>query len=265
MDTLKILLVSIIQGITELLPISSSAHIILFGTLLKIDITSTLLVLFHFGTTLAIILFFWKKIFYKLFSKNKLVFLLKLFLASLPAGIAGLLFEDIISSKLHHPWILGISLVFWGIFMIFVERKFTKISKEKINDMEQISWKQAFIIGLSQTVALIPGTSRSGITTMTGILLGLDKYTAFEYSFFLSVPVLGGTFVWLFLRNQVDSILRIVGEPIIPNIIITIFGTLLFSFLTLWVLKKIKRKNWLTFFGIYRICLGILVLLYFYL
>ena len=233
MDTLKILLVSIIQGITELLPISSSAHIILFGTLLKIDITSALLVLFHFGTTLAIILFFWKKIFYKLFSKNKLVFLLKLFLASLPAGVAGLLFENIISSRLH--------------------------------DIEQISWKQAFIIGLSQTVALIPGTSRSGITTMTGILLGLDKYTAFEYSFFLSIPVLGGTFVWLFLRNQVDSILRIVGEPIIPNIIITIFGTLLFSLLTLWVLKKIKRKNWLTFFGIYRICLGILVLLYFYL
>lgn len=265
MDTLKLLLISIIQGITELLPVSSSAHILLLGNFLKIDISSTLLVLFHLGTTLGIIVFFWEKIFYKLFSKSKIIFFSKLLLASIPAGVTGLLFDDIISSKLRAEWILAISLVFWGIVLIFVEKRFTKNNDKKIDDIEKISWKQALIIGLSQTIALIPGTSRSGITTITGIFLGLEKYTAFEYSFFLSIPILTGTFVWLLIQNQSESILNIVGEPLIPNILIIILATFLFGLFTLHILKRIKRKNWLTFFGIYRIALGLFVLIYFYL
>lgn len=266
METLKLLIISIIQGITELLPISSSAHILLLGDILKIDIPSTLLVTFHLGTTLAILIFFREKIFKDFFTKKKFLFFSKLIVASIPAGITGLLFENIISSKLHSEWIFAISLIFWGIVMIFVERKYTKNESNKMEDFEKVSWKQAVLIGFSQVIALIPGTSRSGITTLTGILLGLKKYTAFEFSFFLSIPILSGTFCWLLIKNHSDgSLMEITEEPVLLNLFVILFVTFLVGFFTLQILKKIQKENWLTFFGIYRIVLGILIILSFYL
>lgn len=266
METLKLLIISITQGTTELLPISSSAHILLLGEIFKMDIPSTLLVTFHLGTTLAIVIFFWKKIFKNFFSKKKILFFSKLIVASIPAGISGLLFENIISSKLHSKWVFSLSLIFWGIGMILVERKFTKNETYKIDDFEEVSWKQAILIGLSQVIALIPGTSRSGITTLTGIVVGLKKFTAFEFSFFLSIPILSGTFAWLLIKNNLQSSIgRVIGEPQLINLGIILVVTFLMGFFTLQVLKKVKKKNWLTFFGIYRIVLGILILLFFFL
>ena len=266
METLKLLIISIIQGITELLPISSSAHILLLGDILKIDIPSTLLVTFHLGTTLAILIFFWKEIFKDFLTKKKFLFFSKLIVASIPAGITGFLFENIISSKLHSEWIFALSLIFWGIVMIFVERKLTKNESDKIEDFEKVSWKQAVLIGFSQVIALIPGTSRSGITTLTGILLGLKKFTAFQFSFFLSIPILSGTFIWLLIKNNsTDLFGEIIGNQALLNLGVIIIVTFLVGFLTLQLLKKIQKEKWLTFFGTYRIVLGVLILLYFYL
>ena len=184
MEILKYLIIGIIQGITELLPVSSSAHILLLGKLMNLNFSSSLLITFHLGTTLAIILFFWSKIFKDFFTKSKLKFFLKIIVASIPVGIAGIFFDKFISEKLRAEWIIALSLIVWGIVMILVEKKFTKDEEEKLRKVEDLSWKQAFVVGSSQILALIPGTSRSGITTIVGILMGMKKYVALKFSFF---------------------------------------------------------------------------------
>ena len=261
MEMIKMGILAIIQGITELLPISSSGHLILLGEYFNISITTLILSTFHLGTTLAIILFFREKLFKNLFTKEKLLFYIKILVASIPAGIVGFLFEELISERLRATWIIAVSLIVWGIVMILMEQK-----KKDINgkNLEAISWKQSLSIGISQTLALIPGTSRSGITTITGMLVGLDKYTALEYSFILGIPVLLGSSMYGILKE-----ILMVGEPLTSTILsvsvikITVMAILplIIGYLVLILLKKFQRKNWLTCFGMYRIVLGILILL----
>jgi len=266
MEMIKLLIIGVIQGIAELLPISSSAHILIIGKLMNLDISSSLLITFHLGTTIAIMIFFWRKIFKNFLSKSKLLFFLKIFVASIPAAIVGLLFDEIISEKLRAEWIIALSLILWGIVMIVVEKKCIKEDEERLSDIEKISWKQAILIGLSQTIALIPGTSRSGITTITGIIMGLKKFAALEFSFFLSIPILLGTFIWLIIKNpSISNFETIVGQPISLNIFIILISTLMFGIITLLVLNMMKKSRWLTVFGIYRIILGGIILILFYL
>lgn len=265
METLKLGFVGIIQGISELLPISSSAHMLLLGELLKINVTSSLLILFHLGTTVAVIIFLRKQLFKNLFSKKKLLFYIKILIATLPAGIVGFLFNDIISKHLRKHWILAISLILWGIVMIVLEARKDKkeeIKKEKVSTVENITLKQAFLIGLSQTIALIPGTSRSGITTIAGIFLGLPKYVALKFSFTLSIPVLLGSFAWFLAKSfkSTNGISAVVTQPIYLNFLTIFLTTFIFGLISMKLLRKAKKKKWLTFFGIYRIILGIVVL-----
>ncbi len=266
MEILKFLIIGVIQGITELLPVSSSAHILLLGKLMNLKISSSLLIIFHLGTTLAIILFFWDKIFKDFFTKSKLKFFLKIIIASIPVGVVGFFFDDFISEKLRAEWIIALSLIIWGIVMIIIEKRCTKDEDEKLSNIEDISWKQALVVGCSQVLALIPGTSRSGITTITGILMGMKKYVALEFSFFLSIPVLLGTFILLFVKNHtIVSFTQIVGEPVLLNSLMIVTSTLLFGVVTLLALSITKKSQWLAVFGVYRIVLGIVILLLFYL
>jgi len=266
MEILKLLIIGVIQGVTELLPVSSSAHILLLGKLMNLEVSSSLLITFHLGTTLAIILFYWDKIFKNFFTKAKFKFFLKIIAASIPVGIVGFFFDNFISEKLRAEWIIAVSLIIWGIVMILIEKKFIKNEDGKLDNVENVSWKQALVIGGSQILALIPGTSRSGITTITGILMGMKKYVALEFSFFLSIPVLLGTFVLLFVKNHtVASFTQIVGEPVLLNFSIIVTSTLLFGVITLLALKMVKKSQWLTVFGVYRIVLGIAILILFYL
>jgi len=259
-ETIKIGILAIVQGITELLPISSSGHLILLGEYFDIPITTLILSIFHLGTTFAIILFFRKELFKNLFTKEKLLFYSKILVASIPTGIVGFLFEKLISKRLRATWIIAVSLIVWGIVMILMEQKKKYINKEKI---ENVSWKQAISIGLSQTLALIPGTSRSGITTITGMLVGLDKYTALKYSFILGIPVLLGSSIYgifkefggmksLTMTTLSVSTIKMIVVAILPFIV---------GYISLILLKKFQKKNWLTYFGIYRILLGILTLI----
>jgi len=266
MEILKLLIIGVIQGVTELLPVSSSAHILLLGEIMSLKVSSSLLITFHLGTTLAIILFFWSKIFKDFFTKSKLKFFLKIIVASIPVGIVGFFFDDFISEKLRDEWIIALSLIVWGIVMIVIEKKCTKNEEEILGNVEDISWEQALVIGSSQILALIPGTSRSGITTIVGVLMGMNKYVALKFSFFLSIPVLLGTFILLFVKNHtIASFTQIVGEPVLFNTLIIIVSTLLFGIITLLSLQMVKKSQWLTVFGIYRIILGVVILLLFYL
>lgn len=262
------LIIGIVQGITELLPISSTGHILMLGKVLNMGtISSSLLVLFHLGTTVAILLFYGKKLFKNFLKKEKWTFYLKVFVATIPAALAGLLLDDFISEKLRSTWIIALSLIVWGIVMIILEKrkKGEKSERQEVSDIEKITWKQAILIGCSQVIALIPGTSRSGITTIAGILSGLEKYVALEFSFILSIPVLLGAFLLLLREHPIKETILATGisSPLLGFGIIFL-STLIVGLLTLLLLKKVKKRNWLTVFGIYRIILGILLLIIFY-
>jgi len=261
MENLKILLLAITQGISELLPISSSGHLILLGRLINLDVSTLLLTTLHIGTSLAIILFFRKTLFSNLFTKEKLIFYLKILISIIPAAVIGLLYEQKIEQIFRFTWVIAVSLIFWGILMIIAD--FIKIEK-RYKKIQDIPWKKTLLIGVSQIIALIPGTSRSGISTLTGIALGIDKYRAFEYSLILGIPILLGSSFWeIWKALTIEPTYSIELLPIaLLKIGIVIIVPFVIGYVSLVVLKKVKREKWLTVFGIYRIILGTIILLF---
>ena len=261
MNTFKIVILSMVQGITEVLPISSSGHLILTGKLLNFEVSGDLFLLsvLHLGTTLAIIIFYRKVLFKNFFTKEKWIFFLKLAIASLPAALVGFFFEEYISNTLHGSKIIAISLIAVGLLFILFEN----IVKEgKKIEPEQMDWIRMLLIGIGQSLALLPGTSRSGITTLTGMMLGLDKYSAFNFSFILGIPILLGSSIYEIAKSYL-----LTTEPSLLTASLSIGKTIPFIFLTavigyasLVVVKRFKKKKWLTVFGIYRIIVGILIL-----
>jgi undecaprenyl-diphosphatase len=262
MNTIKIFLLSIVQGITELLPISSSGHLILTSKLLNFDISGDFffLSILHLGTTLAIIVFYRKTLFKKFFTKEKWMFFLKLLLASIPAALAGFFLDDYISSTLHGSKVIAISLIVVGVLFIVFEN--IKIKREKQTPEEVSLWKM-ILIGIGQTLALIPGTSRSGITTLTGMLLGLEKYSAFKFSFILGIPVLLGSSIYEIVKTYLSSTdpSLLTASLSVVKIAPFVLITFVIGYLALLLVSKFKKKKWLTVFGVYRIVIGILILL----
>jgi undecaprenyl-diphosphatase len=268
-ETIQLGVLSIVQGLTELLPVSSSGHLILVSRLWEAELSSLILSILHIGTTLAIILFLRKTLFKNLISRKKLNFYLKILIASIPAGLVGIFLGDLIEKKLRATWIIATSLILWGIVMIITERlkvneQTSRTSSKKIGNEEliNVNWKQALAMGFAQVLALVPGTSRSGITTLAGIFSGLNKYVALEYSFILGLPVLAGASV-LEIGKEISSIENLDSQTL-STAAITILPAIFLSFsigyIALLMLKKYQKENWLTFFGIYRILLGLLIL-----
>ncbi len=184
---IEALILGIVQGLTEFLPVSSTAHLILLPWFFKwsgdLD-TLTFDVALHAGTLLALVLCFWRDWIEMLTSKRRLFFLI--IIASIPAGIAGVLFGDIIEENLRSPYIISIALVVGGIIMFLSEKMF------KYRSIENLKLFDAVLIGLSQAVALVPGVSRSGITISAGLFRGLDRSSAARFSFLLSTPIIAG-------------------------------------------------------------------------
>lgn len=266
MESLKLLILAITQGASELLPISSSAHLIIVGNLIEIHTSILLLTSLQIGTTIAILAFFWKKLTNGLLTKKKILFYIKIFASVIPSAVLGILFEQKIEEVLQAEWIIAASLIFWGIIMVLAQRKVD--STEAIDDIENITWQQSLLMGFAQALALIPGTSRSGITTLAGIGLGLNKYTAFEYSLVLGLPVLLGSSMWTILEEILDTGLPNLAEVSFityVNAFIILVIPFVIGGIALIILRKVKRDKWLSVFGIYRICLGVLILLFTYL
>ncbi len=250
MEILKVVLLGIEQGVTELLPISSSAHLILTSQLLDFKMDTYLLSVLHLGTTVALIIYFWNLLFKNIFKKEKLSFLVKIVISSIPAGIVGFLFESFIEDKLRGNLIIAISLIVWGIGMILLEKK-KEIAEQ---DIQTVTWKQSLYMGIGQILALIPGGSRSGITTTVGMLTGLNKYTAIQYSFLLGLPL-------LFLAPMYEIIKEYPQRSLNLLDILGIIVAGIVTYVALLLLKRFSKKKWLTVFGIYRILLGCIVIL----
>ena len=262
---IDIIILGIIQGIAEFLPISSSAHLIIFREVFNIgsniapNIELTFDLALHFGTLLAIIIFFFKEL-WQIFTsgitkgtktKDGRLFWY-LIIATIPAGIVGVLFEDIFDSFFRKQlWLIALALIIMGIIIYLVDKN-SKIDK----DIKEMKWYQALIVGCAQVFALIPGFSRSGTTITASRALGLNREDSAKFSFYLSVPVvLGASFFSLIKENT----LTIISENLVTfgiGILISfIVGLLCISFLLKYI-----RKHDFKIFMVYRILLGILVL-----
>lgn len=262
-----VILLAIIQGISEFLPISSSAHLIIFRDLFGIgsSITSEIALNFdialHFGTLLAIGIYFFKD-FMKLIKdgltkgpkdKTGKIFWY-LVVATIPAGLAGVLFEDVISEMIRSNfYIIAIALIVMGVIIYWID-KYSKQKKE-IRDM---SWKDAIIIGCSQVAALIPGFSRSGTTIAAGRALNLKREDAAKFSFYLSAPVVLGAVIVQLLKGDTISVITANIAPFVIGVLVSfIAGLLCIEFL----LKYLKKHDFKIFMW-YRVLLGIVVILW---
>ncbi|NLA33287.1 MAG: undecaprenyl-diphosphatase UppP [Tenericutes bacterium] len=263
---LEIIILGIIQGIAEFLPISSSAHLIVFRDLFNIgsSIPSNVTLIFdialHFGTLLAISIYFYKD-FINMITKGLTMGIKdksgKLFwyivLATIPAAIIGFLFEDIIDGYIRsNLLIIAIALIIMGIIIYIVDKK-----SPLIKELHNISMKEAFLIGCSQILALIPGFSRSGTTIATGRLLKLDRESAAKFSFYLSAPIVAGATIIKLLEKETLLLIQSYWSIFIIGILVSfIIGLLCIAFL----LKYLKKHDFKIFMW-YRLLLGIVIII----
>ncbi len=254
----------IVQGITEFLPISSSGHLVILHKLINLPIQNELVfdVALHLATLFAVIVFFWQDIWSIMKSwisslrgkgdeKSRLGWLI--ILATVPAAMAGFFFEDIIDNVLRSTWVVALMLVLVALLFIFVEKK-----AKHIHDLSVMNFKNALIIGCSQALALIPGTSRSGITIIAGLSLGLKRVEAIRFSFLLSLPIILGA--------NIKKIPLILNGNFQANEMIVLLIAFLFAFLAGFLAIKFflrfASKHTLNIFAYYRIALALIIVLF---
>ncbi len=267
-EILKAIILGIVEGITEWLPISSTGHIILVDEFLKLNVSKDFMSMFtvviQLGAILAVVVIFWNKIFpfeknngKVTISKDKIVMWLKIVVACLPAMII-IPFDDKFEALFHKPIPIALALIIVGILFIIVENR-NKNKTSKINTIAEITFQAAFLIGIGQMLAgIFPGTSRSGATILVGILIGLSRTVAAEFTFFLAIPVMfGASFLKLFKFG-----LSFTGFEFIILIIASLVSFIV-SMLTIRFLMNYVKKHDFKVFGWYRIILGIVVVLYF--
>ncbi len=265
-ELIKVIFLGIVEGVTEWLPISSTGHLILIEQFIKLNVSSEFLEMFRvviqLGAILAVVVLYFKKLWpfttkEKFFIKqDTLMMWLKIVVACVPAAIVGVLFDDKIDELFYHPVPVALALIIVGIIFLVVENK---KPKTKINDIKDITFKTAFIIGLAQLVAaLFPGVSRSGATIIGGLLLGVSREISAEFTFFLAVPVMAGASLLKLVKfgfNFTSSELVILALGMLSAFVVSILAI---KFLVGYV-----KKNDFKPLGWYRIILGIIVLLYF--
>lgn len=258
-EIIQAIIFGIIQGITEYLPISSTAHLILFENFVGFDTQffDMFKVVIQFGSILAVVILFWHKLWpwSSRKSKTEQVMTLnlwgKIIVGVIPAGVIGVLFNDVVDSVLSYNWVIAIALIFYGIIFILIENQHRH---PKVGDLNEITYGQAFAIGCFQVLALIPGTSRSGSTIIGASLIGFSRTLASEFSFFLAVPVMAGAS----LVKVIKFGFNYTGNEIILLIIATVVSFVV-SVLAIRFLLSYIRKHDFKVFGYYRIVLGIII------
>ncbi len=271
-ELLKSTLLGIIEGVTEWLPVSSTGHMILFNEILGLSDsffgTDVFIYVIQLGAILAIATLYFNKLNpfsrAKSLGEKKETFTMwwKVILACLPAVVAGLLLDDFMKT-FENSYVISAALIFYGIAFIMIEnRKRTPF----VNSIKELSYKKALLIGVFQVLSIVPGTSRSGATILGAIILGLSRPVAAEFSFFLAIPVMFGasflkigSYIWdlyngvegIYIISKFDWILLLAG--MVVAYMVSLFSA---KFLT----EYVKKHNFKVF-GVYRIVLGIIVLL----
>lgn len=270
-EILKSALYGIVEGITEWLPISSTGHMILLEEILPMQVTQSFwemfLVVIQLGAILAVVVLYWNKLFpFNFTNKNRPfirydIFTLwfKIIVACIPAAVVGLLLDDWLNEHFYNSIVVAVMLILVGAAFIFVENR-NRDRRARVTSLSQISYLDAILIGVFQLIAAIfPGTSRSGATIIGGLLIGVSRTIAAEFTFFLAIPVMFGA-----------SLLKLVKFGFaftVPELLLLLVGMLVAFVVSILVIRflmgYIKRHDFKVF-GWYRIVLGIVVLLYFF-
>lgn len=277
MDLLLILqtvIMGVVQGITEWLPISSTGHMILFDEFMKMNVSEkfmeTFLVVIQFGSILAVLVLYFDKlnpfvskaqkdskelVAGTLLKKETISLYFKVIVAVIPAAIMGLLFDDWLDEHFYNAYTVAVTLIIYGVWFIIIENK---KHTPKINDLNSLTYKTALLIGAFQILALIPGTSRSGSTIIGATVIGCSRLVAAEFSFFLAIPVMLGASALKLIKSGLGFTAEEWGILIIGMVTAFIVSVAAIKFLMGYI-----RRHDFKGFGYYRIVLGILLIIYF--
>ena len=267
-EILKTILFGIVEGITEWLPISSTGHMILLDEFVKLDVSEAFwdlfLVIIQLGAILAVVLIYWDKIFpFRVrgrwgVDRQKMNMWGKILVASIPAGVIGILFDDLFTAWFYNYQTVAIMLILFGVLFIVIENR-NRNSVPRVRSIASITYPTAFMIGVFQLIAAVfPGTSRSGATIVGALLLGVSRTVAAEFTFFLAIPAMFGGSAIKLLKAGFHFSASEVGLLVLGMAVAFIVSIFAIKFL----MRYIKKHDFKVF-GWYRIVLGILVLLYF--
>lgn len=271
-EIIKSILFGIVEGIAEWLPISSTGHMILLEEFVSMNVSeefwNMFLVVIQLGAILAVVLLFWNKIFpFNITSKKNKQSLIKMdimnlwfkiVVACIPAAIVGILLDEILEKYLYNSVVVATMLILFGIGFLIIENK-NQNKKARVNDLGEITYKDAILIGIFQLIAAIfPGTSRSGATILGGLLIGVSRTVAAEFTFFLAIPVMFGASLLKLLKfglafTSMELVILIVG----------MLSSFLVSIFVIRFLMGYIKKHDFKVFGWYRIILGLIILVYF--
>ena len=286
-EILKAILFGIVEGVTEWLPISSTGHLILLNEFINLNVSdefqSMFDVVIQLGAILAVIVLFFHKLNPFAPSKSKgekkqtwdLWF--KVIVAIIPSGIVGVLFDDWMDAHLHNGIVVAIALIVYGVAFILVERRNTRgkymkirgkdgptsvmIREKKVENVYDITYKTALLIGAFQCLSLVPGTSRSGSTILGAIMIGVGRSAGAEFSFFMAIPTMLGASAIKMLKFLLSGV-GITGLEI-GILLVGCVVSFIVSLLVIKALMEYVRKHSFSAFGVYRIVLGAVVLAYF--
>ena len=269
-EIFKVIILGLVEGITEWLPISSTGHLILVDEFIKLDASDAFKEMFNvvvqLGAILAVVVLYFNKL--NPFSPKKsrtqkihtIQLWMKVIVACIPAAVLGILFDDWMEAHFHNYIVVAIMLIVYGILFIWVEN-WNKTTEPSVTKLSTLSYKTALYIGLFQVLSLIPGTSRSGATILGALLLGVSRYVAAEFTFFLAIPVMFGA--------SGIKLLKFFGEGAgitgmeVAMLSVGCIVAFVVSVIAIKFLMGYIKKNDFKVFGYYRIVLGILVLGYF--
>ncbi|MCQ4636176.1 undecaprenyl-diphosphate phosphatase [Anaerovorax odorimutans] len=259
-EIIKAIVLGIVEGITEWLPISSTGHMILVDEFIKLKVTPEFLEMFlvviQLGAILAVVVIYWRRLIPT--SKKTWIMWVKIVVACVPAAVVGLLLDDVLNALFYNYQTVAIMLIIFGVLFIVIENR-NKKAVPKVNSIDDLTYKQALIIGVFQLIAAVfPGTSRSGATILGGLMIGVSRTTAAEFTFFLAIPVMFGAS----LLKLVKFGMNFTGEEslLLINGMIVAF---LVSMAAIKFLMNYIKKHDFKVFGWYRIVLGVIVLGYF--
>ena len=272
MERLKAVLFGIVEGVTEWLPISSTGHLILLNEFITLNVSdefrSMFDVVIQLGAILAVIVLFFHKL--NPFSPRKTEgekkqtwqLWFKVIAAIIPSGIVGVLFDDWMEAHFHNATVVSIALIVYGVAFILVERRNARrVGGKTVEDVYAIDYKTALLIGCFQCLSLIPGTSRSGSTILGAILIGVGRSAGAEFSFFMAIPTMLGASAIKGLKFLLSGVAATGTE--IGVLIVGCVVSFLVSLLVIRGLMEYVRRHSFSAFGVYRIILGVLVLVYF--
>lgn len=268
-EILKVIVLGIVEGVTEWLPISSTGHMILVDEVIKMNQPEAYMEVFRvviqLGAILAVITMFFDKLWPFARTKDGRIGILpsrfdlwvKIIIACLPAAVIGILFDDVLDQYLYNAPVVALMLIVYGVAFIWLERR-NEGAKFAINTMGQLDMRTALLIGLFQCLALVPGTSRSGSTILGAMLLGVGRVPAAEFSFYLSIPVMFGASLLKLVKHG----LAFSGAQWFYLILSMVVAYAVSVYVIRFLMGFIKKHSFAVF-GYYRIVLGVLVLLVF--